>query len=288
MHMVARERAIIKDRTADWPGPAKTRSLRVVRIATWNVNSIRAREARVLKWLEQESVDTLCLQELKVTEEHFPFEAITERGYHSTVYGQRTYNGVAILSRSEPVDVRRGMGDDDPDPQARLVSARIDGVLVLSAYFPNGKMVGSDAYGYKLQWMERLRDYLDAIASPADPVVLAGDFNVAPEDVDAANPERWAESVLCHESAREALERLRGWGFVDIFRERHPEGGLYSWWDYRMLGFPKNDGLRIDHVFATDVLAARSRDARIDRDQRKGGKTDKPSDHAPVIVDFSR
>lgn len=257
-----------------------------MQVATWNVNSVRAREARVLKWLEAGTVDVLCLQELKVVEDQFPFEAVQQCGYHAAVYGQKTYNGVAIISRVEPKDVIKGMGPSDPDPQARLISARIGDVLVMSAYFPNGKTVGSESYEYKLQWMDRLVDYLDHATSPTDRVVLAGDFNVAPHDSDAANPGDWAESVLCHVSAREALDRIRQWGLVDVFRQHHPEGGIYSWWDYRMLAFPKNNGLRIDHVFATAPVAQSSTSAWVERDQRKGGQADKPSDHAPVVVDF--
>jgi len=252
-----------------------------MKIATWNVNSIRARLERLLRWLEQQQPDVLCVQELKAVDEAFPYEALLEAGYHSAVYGQKTYNGVAILSRTEPADVERGMSDDVDDPQARLVSAEIDGIRILSAYVPNGAAVGSEKYAYKLEWMRRLRDHLDRRFTPSGPIILCGDFNVARDDRDVARPDEWADTVLCHQDVREALARIREWGFIDVFRRHHPEGGIYSWWDYRMLAFPKNNGLRIDHIFATEPMARRCAAAEVDRDERKGPK---PSDHAPVVA----
>lgn len=257
-----------------------------MKIVTWNVNSVRTRRERVCRFLNRERPDALCLQELKASDEDFPREAFTELGYHAAVYGQKTYNGVAILTPTEPAEVLRGFGPADEDPQSRLISARIGAVRVLSAYFPNGKTVGSDKWEYKLDWMRRLLEYLETTASPDEPLALTGDFNVAPDDADAANPEKWADSVLCHEDARAALEALAAWGLTDACRPHWPEGGVYSWWDYRMLGFPKNDGLRIDHVFVTAPLVDRCTDARVDRNERKGTKDDKPSDHAPVIAEF--
>jgi exodeoxyribonuclease-3 len=255
-----------------------------MKIATWNVNSVRSRLERLLSWLEKAEPDIVCLQELKVTDDAFPYEPIRDAGYHAAVCGQKTYNGVAILARVEPANVERGLGDDVDDPQARLIAADVAGVRVISAYFPSGQVVGSEKYTYKLDWLRRLKEYLEQRYRPSDPLVLCGDFNVAPDDHDAANPEKWAGSVLCHETAREALENVRSWGLTDVFRQHHPEGGIYSWWDYRMLGFPKNDGLRIDHIFATKPLAERCTGAEIDRDERKGQK---PSDHAPVIATFA-
>lgn len=252
-------------------------------IATWNVNSVRAREERLLAFLERTGADVVCLQELKVADEAFPLEAVRSRGYHAVVYGQKTYNGVAILAREEPTDARRGMGEGNADSQARLVEARVRGVRVASAYFPNGERVGSEKWAYKLAWMERLRAHLAATAVPGEPFALCGDFNVAPEDRDVARPERWKDTVLCHPDARAALARIAAVGFEDAFRRVRPDAGLYSWWDYRMLGFPKNDGLRIDHIFATAPLVARASAAEIDRNERKGKG---PSDHVPVLVTF--
>jgi exodeoxyribonuclease-3 len=171
------------------------------------------------------------------------------------------------------------------DPQARLVGARVDGIRILSAYFPNGGEVGSDKFAYKLAWMERLRAYLAAHARPDEPIVLCGDLNVAPDDRDVARPEEWSNTVLCHPEARASLRRLCEWGLEDTFRLHHTEGGFYSWWDYRQLGFPKNNGLRIDHILSSAALSKRCTEASIDREARKGKQ---PSDHAPVLAVFTR
>ncbi len=176
-----------------------------MKITTWNVNSIRAREERLLGWLEREQPDVMCLQELKVTDDDFPFDALEAAGYHAAAYGQKTYNGVAILSRSEATDVARGMDDGVDDPQARLIQADIDGVRFVNGYFPNGKEVGSPKYEYKLAWMRRVVAHLERTAAPSDDLVLCGDFNVAPYESDIANPEKWQDSVLCHREARAPL-----------------------------------------------------------------------------------
>jgi exodeoxyribonuclease-3 len=256
-----------------------------IRIATWNVNSLRARHERLLGVLARHAPDVLCLQELKVEEDKLPLAALRDAGYHVAAVGQKTYNGVAILSRTEPEDVRRGLGDGVDDPQARLVSARIRGIRVISAYFPNGSEPGSDKYAYKLAWMARLRRLLDRDFAPSEPLALCGDFNVAPTDLDVRNPEKWADTVLCTPAVRAALAEIRAWGLEDTLRKLRPdEGNLYSYWDYQMLGFPKNDGLRIDHVDVTAPLAARLVACVIDREERKGKQ---PSDHAPVIATFA-
>ena len=255
-----------------------------MKIATWNLNSVRAREGRLLAWLAEKQPDVLCLQELKATDEDFPTAAVEALGYQAVVYGQRTYNGVAILSRGPLVEVEKGFRDDDEDTQARLISARAGEIRVVCAYFPNGAQVGSEKFAYKLRWMERMHHHLQRSLKRDDSAVLCGDFNVAPEDRDVARPEEWKESVLCHPEARAALARIAGLGLVDTFRRHHSEGGYYSWWDYRMLGFPKNNGLRIDHILATEPLAARCSEAEIDRNERKGKQ---PSDHAPVVAAFS-
>jgi len=254
-----------------------------MKIAAWNVNSIRSRLDRLLAWLVKMEPDVVCLQEVKATDDVFPYEPIREAGYYAAVHGQKTYNGVAILSRSEPEDIECGLGDGVDDPQARLVAARVDDVHVISAYVPNGQSVGSEKWTYKLEWLRRLRDYLERRFDSSTPLLLCGDFNVARDDLDVANPAQWDGSVLCQEETREALEEIRRWGLVDVVREQHPEGGVYSWWDYRRLAFPKNDGLRIDYVFATEAMAAGCTGAKIDRDERKG---EKPSDHAPVVASF--
>jgi exodeoxyribonuclease-3 len=188
------------------------------------------------------------------------------------------------LSRLPVEDVRSGLDDAVDDPQARLISARIAGVRVLSVYVPNGSTPDSDKFQYKLQWLERLSAYLARHHAPGEPLLLCGDLNIAPEDRDVARPEAWRDTVLCVPEVRAAFQRLVSWGLADCFRQQHPADDAYSWWDYRMLGFAKNDGLRIDHMLATPALAARCTACVIDREQRKGKL---PSDHAPVIADFS-
>jgi exodeoxyribonuclease-3 len=254
-----------------------------MKLATWNVNSIRARTERVIPWLVANQPDVLCMQELKVEEEKFPFDEFKAIGYETIVACQKTYNGVGIASRLPMTDVRRGLDDAAEDPQARLISAMIDGVRIMNVYMPNGQAVGSDKYEYKLSWMDRLVRDLEAHYDRAEPMALCGDFNVAPEEKDVHDPVAWAQETLFHVDARQALEKVRSWGFVDLFRLHHWEAGYYSWWDYQMLAFPKGRGLRIDHIFATEPLARRCDAAWIDREARKGQK---PSDHAPVLATF--
>ncbi len=254
-----------------------------MRIVTWNVNSVKVRLERLLAFLDRHAPDVVCLQELKTTDDAFPREPIEAAGYHAVTHGQKTYNGVAILSRSEPTAVTRDLDDDPADDAARAIFADVDGVTVGSLYVPNGQTVGSDAYDYKLAWYARLLERLRTHHDPARPLVLGADYNCARDDLDVNNPERWAPSVLCDPAVRAAFASLLDWGLVDVFREHHPDGKVYSWWDYRRLGFPKNDGLRIDALLATAPLAARCTGAFVDRDERKGKQ---PSDHAPVVADF--
>ena len=254
-----------------------------MKIATWNVNSVRARFERLMAFLAREQPDVLCLQELKVSDTEFPRLELEAAGWRAAVLGQKTYNGVAILARSEPEEVRHGLDDDADDPEARLIAATVQGVRVLSAYVPNGKVVGSDKWAWKLGWLQRLALHLARHYTTTQPLALCGDFNVAPEGRDVARPEEWRDSVLCHEEARERLREIVAWGLSDAIRLYHTGDGPYSWWDYRMLGFAKGNGLRIDHILMTPPLAARCRDARVDRDERKGKL---PSDHAPVIATF--
>ncbi len=250
-------------------------------IVTWNVNSVRAREERLLAWLADKQPDVVCLQELKGTDATFPFEAVQALGYHAAVHGQPTYNGVAILSRTPPARVVCGMDDGVEDPQARLIAADVDGIRVVCVYVPNGAEPTSDKYQYKLAWLRRLRAWLDSNAAPDQPLVVCGDFNIVPTDADAHDAEAWRGSVLLNDEVRARLADLLDWGLVDVFRRFHPEGGVYSWWDYRNLGFPMNKGLRIDLLLATAPVADRCVEAQVDRDQRKGTK---PSDHAPVWI----
>jgi exodeoxyribonuclease-3 len=254
-----------------------------VRIVTWNVNSVKAREERLLAYLTQRAPDVLCLQETKVEDVKFPVDACRALGYEVAAFGQRAYNGVAILSRTPLADVRRGFGDADDDPQARCIAATTAGVRVMSVYVPNGQALGSEKFVYKLRWFERLGRHL-AAAVPADvPAALCGDFNVAPEAIDVHDPVAWEGHVLCSEEERAAFVRAVQPRLVDVVRRLNPDARLYSWWDYRQLAFPKNHGLRIDHILATPPLAERAVAAGVDRDMRKGKL---PSDHAPVWVEI--
>ncbi|MEM9083232.1 MAG: exodeoxyribonuclease III [Planctomycetota bacterium] len=254
-----------------------------MKIVTWNVNSIKVRLERVLAFLERESPDALCLQELKCTDEAFPYAEIEGAGYHAAVHGQKTYNGVAILAKQPPEDVRTKVDDDPDDAHARLISAVVDGVRVFSCYFPNGSEVGSEKWDFKRAWMDRLIVKFDREHTPDEAIALTGDFNVAPRESDIAKPEKWTGSVLTHAEVRERLAKLEAWGMRDVFTEQHPDGGVHSWWDYRQLAFPKGNGLRIDLQLMTESVAKRVTGARIDRDERKGKGA---SDHAPVIVEL--
>lgn len=252
-------------------------------IATWNVNSIRARLAKLVAWLEAKAPDVVCLQETKVVDEEFPFAELRSLGYEVASFGQKTYNGVAIASRLGVEHVRRGLPGDESG-EARLVCAEVSGVTVASVYVPNGQEVGSEKYAFKLAWMEKLLAYLAGHFSPSDPLVLCGDFNVAPEDRDVWDPELWRGKILFSEPEREAFFKLIRWGLVDCLRLHHQEGGLYTWWDYRQGAFHRGWGMRLDHILATPPMAARCTTVVIDRDARKG---EKPSDHAPVLATFS-
>lgn len=255
-------------------------------IATWNVNSIRAREARFLAFLERWKPDVVCLQELKVEDAQFPVMQVKGLGYHAAFHGQRTYNGVAIVAKEEHAleDVHVGLGDDVEDDHARLIGATVGGVHLLSAYFPNGGSMGSDKYVYKRAWMKRLRAYLDRRFAPTDPVALLGDYNVAPFADDVADPENLEGTVLANPEIREALAHVAAFGLEDVCRPFHPKGGVYTWWDYRARGFERNLGLRIDHVYASPPVAARVVGAVVDREERHGKGA---SDHAPLLVELA-
>ncbi|MBK8168832.1 MAG: exodeoxyribonuclease III [Sandaracinaceae bacterium] len=253
-------------------------------VVTWNVNSIKVRKERVLAFLARHSPDVVCLQELKLEEAKFPRAEIEAAGYHAAVLGQKTYNGVAILSKSPIENVHRGFADDVDDSHARFIIGTTAGMRIASAYFPNGGEQTSPKYPFKLAWMKRLRVYLDTHEKPNDDLLLCGDFNVAVDELDIAKPDQWQDTVLTSDAVRAALDEIREWGFVDAFRQQHPEGKIFSWWDYRQLAFPKNDGLRIDHIYATKGLAKRCIAAAVDREERKGAQ---PSDHAPVLCTFS-
>ncbi len=254
-----------------------------MKIATWNVNSIRAREERVLAWTAEKRPDVLCLQELKLEDAKFPTVEFNGLGYQAATFGQKTYNGVAILARTELADVERGFADGGDESQSRFIAATVNGVRVMSVYVPNGQSVGSEKYNYKLAWMERLRAYLAERVKPDALAALCGDFNVAPADLDVHDPTAWEGQIHCSKAERNALARITEIGLVDLIRKMHPDLPAFTWWDYRMLAFPKNAGLRIDHMLVTPALAARAVSSTVDREARKGKQ---PSDHAPVIAEF--
>ena len=253
-----------------------------MKIASWNINSLRKRQDLLFAWLESAQPDVVCLQETKCPDEQFPVLALQAAGYHASFHGEKSYNGVAILSRTAPSDVRPSLGDEIDDKQARVIAATIEGLRIYSIYVPNGQAIGSPAYQYKLQWYRRLRDCLAREESTA--AVVCGDLNVAPADVDVHDPDLWRGAIMCSDEERAALRELTDKaGLCDTLRLHHPEGGLFSWWDYRMLSFPKDRGLRIDAVLASETLCRKCTAAGIDREMRKGKE---PSDHAPVWAEF--
>lgn len=249
-----------------------------MKIATWNVNSVRARLPRVLDWLEQERPDVALLQEIKCLDEQFPREPVEELGYNVETFGQKTYNGVAILARTRIEDVRRGMPGEGEDAQRRVIAAQVGDVLVVNCYVVNGEAVGSEKYGYKLDWLKRFTDYL-ASFDLKEKVVVGGDFNITFDDRDVHDPKAWHEKILCSTPEREALRRAMAPGYVDSFRKFHAEGGHYSWWDFRTKGFERGLGLRIDHLLMSPPALAACSGVEIEKRYRGG---EKPSDHAPV------
>ena len=250
-------------------------------IATWNINGIKARLDRLVLWLQTHHPDVLCLQEIKTEDARFPAEPFASLGYELVTHGQKSYNGVAILSLHPITSVTRGIPDDVDDPQARLIAVDTAGVRVMSAYFPNGQAVGADKYVYKLAWMARLRAHLEAERLHERPCVLCGDFNVAPDPRDTHDPSVWEGGILCSDAEREALSLIGALGFVDALRRLRPDDIVFTWWDYRALGFPKNHGLRIDHFYVSSTIATRLESVQVDREARKGQQ---PSDHAPVLM----
>ena len=252
-----------------------------MKIASWNINSLRKRQDRLFAWLEAEKPDIVCLQETKCPDDQFPALALQAAGYRSAYHGEKSYNGVAILAKSELHDVRPSLCDEIVDPQARVIAATIDHQRVFSIYAPNGQAVGSPAYEYKLLWYRRLRDCVANEKSAA--VVVCGDFNVAPEDIDVYDPQLWRGAIMCSDGERAAFQELCKIGLQDTLRIHHKEGELYTWWDYQMRAFEKNRGLRIDAVLATEKMATKCIASGIDREMRKGKE---PSDHAPVWAEF--
>ncbi len=255
-----------------------------VKVATWNVNGIRARIDAVAGWLEAHEPDVLAMQETKVEDDEFPFEEFTRLGYQVALAGQPAYNGVAIVARAPLGDVKVGLFDDAPDAERRLIAATVSGVRVMSVYVPNGKSVELPSFPEKLRFLERLRMTLNVSARPDQSLVLCGDFNVARDARDVFDPAAMAGHLHFHPEEHRALDRVLGFGLFDAYRELHAESGRYSWWDYRGGDFRNNRGLRIDYLFITAPLRARLLGAVIDAEPRRQPK---PSDHAPVVIELS-
>ncbi len=254
----------------------------MLRIATWNVNSLRVRLPHVLQWLESEQPDVLALQETKMTDENFQVEEVRNAGYHAIFSGQKTYNGVATLSKAEAANIITDFPDFD-DPQRRILCTTINNVTILNLYIPNGSEIDSDKYRYKLEWLSYLQKFTELLVNKYENVVLLGDFNIAPEDRDVHDPIAWEGKVLVSPSERDAFKSLLSNSLLDCFRIFEQEDNSFSWWDYRAAGFQRNQGLRIDHILATDTLADLCTACRIDKYPRT---LERPSDHTPVVAEF--
>ena len=254
-----------------------------MKVATWNVNSLRVRLPQVTDWLAAHQPDVLALQETKLTDDLFPVEAFTALGYAAAYAGQKTYNGVAVLSRWPVSDVQLGVPDLQDD-QRRALALTSGGVRVVCLYVPNGQAVGTDKYAYKLDWLEQTRGWLARELAAHERLVVMGDFNVAPEDRDVHSPQRWEGQVLVSPAERQAFRALLDLGLSDAFRLFEQPEKVFSWWNYGALGFPRNWGLRIDHVLVSPTLAAECRSCHVDTGPRGH---ERPSDHAPVVAEFS-
>ena len=253
-------------------------------VATWNVNSLKVRLPHLLDWLAQHGTDVVCLQETKLTDDRFPVDELKAAGYRSVFAGQKTYNGVAILLRKSnpatPAQVQVNL-PNFADEQKRLIALSLDGLRIVNGYFPNGQAVGSDKYGYKLQWLERLTDWLRGEMTQHEQLLLAGDFNIAPEPRDVHDPALWEGQVLFSEPERAAFRALLDLGLKDSFRLFEQPERSYTWWDYRNLAFRRKMGLRIDHILLSEPLATRCTACTIDVEPRR---REQPSDHAPVLA----
>ncbi|HUF96509.1 MAG TPA: exodeoxyribonuclease III [Ilumatobacter sp.] len=256
-----------------------------MRIVTWNINSLRVRQERVEEWVAEVQPDVLCLQETKLADDAFPGLPFSALGYESVHYGQGQWNGVAILSKVGIENVVTNFSAGiEPDPDARLISATCGGVRISNCYVPNGRALDDPHYTYKLSWLERLQQHITAESQPSDDVVVTGDFNIAPTDVDVYDPAKLVGATHASKPERDHLDAIKAWGLTDLFRQQHPDAkSVYSWWDYRAGDFHMGRGMRIDLVLGSASVSKRLAWSTIDRNARKGKQ---PSDHAPVIVDL--
>ena len=250
-------------------------------IVTWNVNSLKARLPRVTEWLNEVRPDVLCMQETKMTDAAFPALTFAEMGYDSAHFGQGQWNGVALLSKVGIENVRANFAAGPADAEARIITADCGGVTVVSVYVPNGRALDHDHYKYKLRWMAQLVDHATAVSNPDGNLVIAGDYNIAPDDRDVWDPKKLEGQTHVSAAERSTLTALEQWGLRDVFRDHHQVAGLYSWWDYRGGDFHQGRGMRIDLMYATPSIASRTTWCGIDRNARKG---EQPSDHAPVLM----
>lgn len=255
----------------------------MLKIASWNVNSLNVRLPHVLAWTAVARPDVLALQETKLPDERFPYQELLAAGYHSVFSGQKTYNGVAVLSREEPVDPVTDIPGLD-DPQRRILAATVGGVRIIDLYVVNGSEVGSEKFEYKLHWLNQVTAWLESEMEQHENVVVLGDFNIAPDDRDVYDPEGWREKILCSTPERDALKRILDLGLTDTFRLFEQEERVWSWWDYRMNMFRRKLGLRIDLVLASEAMSSRCEASYVDIEPRR---QERPSDHAPAIAEFN-
>jgi exodeoxyribonuclease-3 len=253
-----------------------------MKVVSFNVNSLRTRLPIVLQWLTEHQPDVFAVQETKVQDVDFPTDAFDETGYQYVFKGQKSYNGVAIFSKSEITNVEFGF-DDEPKDEARLIKAKIKGIVIVNTYVPQGYMPESEKFEYKLNWFKRLRAFFDKNFKPAKPVLWVGDFNVAPEPIDVYDPVALSGHVCFHPDAHKVLNAVMQWGFVDVFRMHCREAGQYTFWDYRLNSFKRNLGWRLDHIMATQPLAKKSTACYIDKKPRLA---ERPSDHTPIVAEF--
>ena len=255
-----------------------------MKVATWNINGINSRIRLVLEWCQREQPDVLCLQETKCVDARFPHRKFREAGFDYVEYsGEKAYNGVAIVSKFQISNFERSLPDDDESASKRFLAGDINGIRVINVYVPHGTLIGSEKFDYKLKWLSRLRKYFDKRFSSGENVLLCGDLNVAPHELDVWKPSLWANKLHFTKPEREAILNLKRWGFVDLFRQMNDESREYSWWDYFHHSFEKDRGLRIDHIWTSPPLAESCIRCWIDKEPRKLEKT---SDHAPVIAEF--
>lgn len=254
-----------------------------MKIATWNVNSIAIRLEQVLAWLKTHDIDVLCLQETKCVDEKFPLEEIRNNGYNAAFMGQKSYNGVAILSKHSIEDVQYNFPDDDAEAPKRLIAATVNNIRIVNTYIPNGTELWTDKFTFKLDWLQRLRNFFEETCAKDSDVLLCGDFNVAPDERDVWSVKNWEGKLHFSKPERAAMHHVKQWGFTDVFRQMNGDLQEFSWWNYREGAFTKNHGLRIDHIWTSESLAAKCVGCWIDKEPRTW---ERPSDHTTVVAEF--